>query len=73
MDKTSSLVTGGLTGSAAALVPVVQFALTTAGLNPPIDVTVALVALVMTGSHALYNLASLKLAKPAQPQERINP
>jgi len=62
--NTSSVVTGGVTVSAAALAPLVTWALN--GFPHPIPDSVPLLfaAGIITGSHALYNLLAPKLAKP---------
>ncbi|HEM7839783.1 hypothetical protein QZM26_17730 [Burkholderia multivorans] len=70
MNKTSSIVTGGLTVSAASLVPAVEWALS--GFHTPVPESVSsLVAgLVAAGAHALYNYvvsrANAKQSAPAQ-------
>ena len=60
MDKTSSVVTGGVTVSAATLVPLVTWAL--AGFPQPIpdSVPYLIAATIVTGGHALYNLVATR-------------
>jgi hypothetical protein len=55
MNQASSIVTGGLTVSAASLVPAVEWAL--GGFPRPVPETVSylLAGLVAAGAHALYS------------------
>jgi hypothetical protein len=55
MNQASSIVTGGLTVSAASLVPAVEWTL--GGFPRPVSETVSylLAGLVAAGAHALYN------------------
>ncbi|BCF96653.1 hypothetical protein PPGU19_012220 [Paraburkholderia sp. PGU19] len=63
MNKTSSLITGGLTVSAAELVPAVEWIL--GGCHGPVPASVSsLVAgLVAAGIHAAYNVVAARAAK----------
>lgn len=67
MDKTSSLLTGGVTLSAATVEPLVSWAFTGFHAAMPASVPFVVASLAVTGLHALYNVVSAKLAKPAQP------
>ena len=69
MDKTSSLLTGGVTLSAATVEPLVSWAFTGFHAAMPASVPFVVASLAVTGLHALYNVVSAKLAKPAQPQQ----
>lgn len=62
MNKTSSIVTGGLTVGAAELVPAVEWALT--GFRGPVPASVSsLVAgLVAAALHAAYNAVAARAA-----------
>lgn len=63
MGNTSSVVTGGVTFSAAALAPTIQWALT--GFPQPIPESTPLLigAGLITVGHAVYNLATAYFAK----------
>ena len=60
MDKTSSIVTGGLTVSAATLVPLVQWGLNGFPHPIPESVPYVIAAAIVTVGHALYNYATKK-------------
>ncbi|WP_283149030.1 hypothetical protein [Silvimonas soli] len=76
MNKTSSIVTGGITFTAATLVPAVQWALNGFPRPIPESVPYLVSAGLVTGAHSLYNYlitrTSPKIAvtsnPPAQPQ-----
>jgi hypothetical protein len=67
MNKTSSIVTGGVTMSAATLVPLVQWAMN--GLPKPIPdgIPLLVAAGLITGAHALYNIYAARAAAKAIP------
>ncbi|WP_250519505.1 hypothetical protein [Caballeronia sp. NCTM1] len=69
MDKTSSLLTGGVTLSAATVEPLVSWAFTGFHAPMPVSVPFVVASLAVTGLHALYNVVSARLTKPAQPQQ----
>jgi hypothetical protein len=62
MNSPSSVVTGGVTVTAATLVPLVQWAL--GGFPHPIppDVPYLIAAGLVTGAHAAYNLLAARAA-----------
>jgi hypothetical protein len=66
VNKTSSLITGGLTVSAAELVPAVEWIL--GGCRGPVPASVSsLVAgLVAAGIHAAYNVVAARAAAKTQ-------
>lgn len=73
MNQTSSVVTGGVTVTAATLVPLVQWALGGFPKPVPADIPFLIAAGIVTGAHAAYNLyaarsAAKAAAKPAAPQ-----
>ncbi len=55
MAQVSSVVTGGVTISAATMVPLVSWGLTGFAHPVPPDVPGLLAALLLTGIHAVYN------------------
>lgn len=72
MNQASSIVTGGLTVSAASLVPAVEWAL--GGFPRPVPETVSylLAGLVAAGAHALYNylLSRTSSSQPTTPAQQ---
>lgn len=63
MNNVSSITTGGVTLSAAALAPTVLWALNGFPHPIPDSVPVLIAAGLITGTHAIYNLASAWLGK----------
>lgn len=63
----SSVITGGVTITAATLTPLVQWGL--AGFPHPIpdSVPYLIAASLVTGAHAIANLIAARAAKPSQP------
>lgn len=55
MNSTSPVVTGGVTVTAATLVPLIQWALTGFKAPMPPDVPYLIAAGIVTGVHAAYN------------------
>lgn len=60
MDKTSSVITGGVTISAATLVPLVTWVMN--GMHAPVPESVPYLisAAIITVGHALYNIFTPK-------------
>lgn len=69
--KGSSLATGGVTVSAATLVPLVSWALNGFQLPIPETVPYLIAASIVTLAHAIYNVVTPRLA--AQPKKEDNP
>ncbi|MFP3185537.1 MAG: hypothetical protein RXR20_33865 [Paraburkholderia sp.] len=73
MNQTSSVITGGVTVTAATLVPLVQWAIGGFPKPVPPDIPYLIAAGLVTGAHAAYNLyaarsaAKAAAAKPAAP------
>lgn len=67
MNKASSIVTGGVTMSAATLVPLVQWAMN--GLPKPIPdgIPLLIAAGLITAAHALYNIYASRMDAKALP------
>jgi hypothetical protein len=65
MNPNSSVTTAGVTVSAASLVPLIQWALD--GFTHPIphEVPFLIAAGLVTGAHALYNVAMARAARKA--------
>lgn len=62
MNKTSSVVTGGVTVTAATLVPLVQWAMSGFPRPVPPDIPFLVAAGLVTGAHALYNIYAARAA-----------
>jgi hypothetical protein len=62
MNKTSSIVTGGVTVTAATLVPLVQWAMSGFPRPVPDGIPFLVAAGIVTGSHALYNFLAARAA-----------
>ena len=60
MDKASSVVTGGVTVSAATLAPLVTWALSGFPAPIPESVPYLIAAAIITVSHAAYNVFSTR-------------
>ncbi len=73
MNSTSSLVTGGVTMSAATLVPLVTWAMN--GLPKPIPdgIPLLVAAGLITGLHAAYNIYVARAAAKAIPVAPATP
>lgn len=67
MNKTSSIVTGGVTLSAATLVPLVQWAMNGFPRPIPDGIPLLIAAGLITGGHALYNILAARAAAKAVP------
>jgi hypothetical protein len=57
----SSVITGGVTLSAASLAPLVKWALTGFTLPPPEGTDFLIAAFVLTVGHAVYNLIAARV------------
>jgi hypothetical protein len=62
MNPTSSVITGGVTVTAATLVPFVQWAISGFPHPVPPDVPYLIAAALVTGAHAAYNLLAARAA-----------
>jgi hypothetical protein len=60
MAQVSSVVTGGVTISAATLVPLVNWAISGFPHPVPADIPGVVAALILTGAHAIYNWAQAR-------------
>jgi hypothetical protein len=67
MNSTSSVVTGGVTVTAATLVPLVQWAINGFPHPAPDGIPYLIAAGVVTGAHALYNVYAARTAPKAPP------
>lgn len=65
MNQPSSVVTGGVTVTAATIVPLVQWAMNGFPHPIPPDVPYLIAAALVTGAHAAYNLVISRGAKPS--------
>ena len=66
MNKTSSIVTGGLTVSAASLVPAVEWVLSGCHTPVPASVSALVAGLLASGIHALYNYGVTRMGGSAE-------
>ncbi|WP_213761832.1 hypothetical protein [Caballeronia sp. dw_19] len=62
MNKTSSVVTGGVTVTAATLVPLIQWAMSGFPRPVPPDIPFLVAAGLVTGVHAVYNILAARTA-----------
>lgn len=67
MNKTSSIATGGVTVSAAALEPYVQWLIDGRPAPVPAGSALLISAAVITLGHALYNYLTARASKQATP------
>lgn len=65
MNPTSSLLTGGVTVSAATLVPIVTWVMAGCPAPIPESVPYLISAGIITAAHALYNVATARIKSPA--------
>lgn len=65
MNQPSSVVTGGVTVTAATIVPLVQWAMNGFPHPIPPDVPYLIAAALVTGAHAAYNLLAARGMKPS--------
>lgn len=68
MNKTSSIATGGVTISAAALEPYVQWLIDGRPAPVPAGSALLISAAIITLAHALYNYLTARTGKQAIPQ-----
>lgn len=68
MNQTSSIQTGAITLTAASLVPIIDWAAQAMHVSIPVDAQLQIAAMIITGSHALYNYLHARSAPVAPPQ-----
>lgn len=67
MGNVSSMVTGGVTLSAATLAPAIAWALNGFPHPIPESVPYLIAAALLTGAHAAFNVITARMASSAKP------
>lgn len=71
-DRTSSVITGGITLSAAGIVPLIQWGFDGFSKPVPPGVVLILAAIAFPIGHAIYNLTMNLIEGHQSPQPSVN-
>lgn len=73
MEKTSSMVTGGATLTAASLVPAVQWVSAGCPVPMPVEVQLLIAGAIVTAIHAVGNWFAARAVRRAEARAAVAP